>query len=146
MFTIDDKKNPNCTLFFYSELENYFFVYNRNRDLEPTKNGTEFSNGDKIYANIYLNNTKNVNITIKNLKEDENGEEEDESKNKMNIFFRGRKNSSLSTTGIVLISVLIPLGLIVIVIAMIALYRKAAPLANIGENPNIVDSSQNLKN
>ncbi len=88
-------------MFFYSEQENYIYS---NQDYKPVNNSSGFSNNDIILTNIYLNDTQNVEITIKNKKE------EDESQNKTYHFFTVRKTSSgLSTTGIVLISVLVPL-------------------------------------
>ena len=64
---------------------------------------------------------------------------------KLIIFFRVRKNRGLSKAGVVLISVLVPIGLIGIVVALITLIRKTDPLANIKVNNNQIDSIKNVK-
>ena len=81
-FTVADDKNKNCSLYFYSELDNYFF--SDNESLIFVKNGTKISNGNQI-SNIYLNNTENVHIAISTTKLEE------KSSNSTKSYFRGRK-------------------------------------------------------
>ena len=118
------------SLFFYSEKENYFYYFSPEGFI-LFKNGTGLPNGNRILTNIYLNDTENIKITIKNKKIEE--KEEDEPQNKTtNYFNRNRKTSSgLSKAAVVLISVLVPVGLIGVVIAAIALTRKATTMPNI---------------
>ena len=117
-----------------------------NNDFQSVENGTKFEFGEVVLTNIYLNDTENVKITIK--KEKEKKKEDDKSQNgttKTNNFFRVRKNRGLSKAGVVLISVLVPIGLIGIVVALITLIRKTDPLANIKVNNNQIDSIKNVK-
>ena len=138
------------SLFFYSEKENYFYYFSPEGFI-LFKNGTGLPNGNRILTNIYVNDTENIKITIKNKKieekEEEKEKEEDEPQNKTtNYFNRNRKTSSgLSKAAVVLISVLVPVGLIGVVIAAIALTRKATTMPNIREHNNKMDSITNLK-
>jgi len=131
-----------------------------NNDFQSVENGTKFEFGEVVLTNIYLNDTENVKITIKKEKEEkkedegekekeeEKEKEDDKSQNgttKTNNFFRVRKNRGLSKAGVVLISVLVPIGLIGIVVALITLIRKTDPLANIKVNNNQIDSIKNVK-
>ena len=50
------------------DINNLVFVYNFENILVPIKNGTAFENGNKLYANFYLNITKNIKIKVKEAK------------------------------------------------------------------------------
>ena len=137
IFTINSKNNENCSLYFYSEYENFIFAYNHELVLKPVENGTQFSTGNKIYSNIFLNHSESVKISIKNTKDETDGEEK---KNSTNGFFRRKKkNSGLSTAAIVLMSVFIPLAVIGSLIAAIILARKLSTThiieASVTNNP-----------
>ena len=143
IFTINDNNNKNCSLYFYSELENYFYTP-ENIVLRPVKNGTKFLNGNKIYTNMYLNNTENVNIAISNKIIEEDNEKE-ENNNNTNSYFRGRKiNKKNSLAGILLISILVPIAVIGILIGMIIMTKKAIP--KVVEKSNIQDSINKFNN
>ena len=135
IFTIGNESDENCSLYFYSQLENYFFSYNEYSVLKPVENGTQFYKGSKIYTNMYLNDTEIVKVKMRNTsiedEEDEEGTDSDKILNNSNVFFRGRKTSNkMSTAGIILISVLVPLAVLGIVIATIALTPKPIPINN----------------
>ena len=118
-FTVADDKNKNCSLYFYSELDNYFF--SDNESLIFVKNGTKISNGNQI-SNIYLNNTENVHITISKEKIEE------KTNNSTKSYFRGRKiNKKKSLTGILLVSILVPIIALGALLGMIIMTKKATP-------------------
>ena len=118
-FTVADDKNKNCSLYFYSELDNYFF--SDNESLIFVKNGTKISNGNQI-SNIYLNNTENVHIAISTTKLEE------KSSNSTKSYFRGRKiNKKKSLTGILLVSILVPIIALGALLGMIIMTKKATP-------------------
>ena len=74
IFTIENNNNDeNCSLYFYSKYENFFFIY-EGAGLKPVENGTQFSNGTKIYSNIYLNNSEIVTISIKTTNTTDEGD------------------------------------------------------------------------
>ena len=134
IFNVKDENNQNCSLYFFSEYENFFYTINRSKNYGPVENGTKISNGKSIYSNLFLNNSEIVKILIRNTSNASNAEninnnekeKEKEKKNATNMFFRRQKSSGLSTVGIVLISILIPLAVIGSTIAIIALTRKTA--------------------
>ena len=124
IFTIENNNNDeNCSLYFYSNYENFFFKY-ENVVLKPVENGTQFSNGTKIYSNIYLNNSEIVTISIKSTINTNNTDINDITK-----YFR-RKNG-LSTTAIVLISIFVPIAVIGFFILAYVLTRKAAKIPEV---------------
>ena len=61
IFTIE---NNNCSYYFYSEFEKFFYIFNERHILEPVENGTLFQEKIKIYANYYVNISKSTQITI----------------------------------------------------------------------------------
>ena len=61
IFTIENEK---LSFYFYSEIENLLYVMNERHILEVTKNGTEFTYKNKIYANYFVNITEDTNIRI----------------------------------------------------------------------------------
>ena len=138
IFTIENNNNDeNCSLYFYSNYENFFFKY-ENVVLKPVENGTQFSNGTKIYSNIFLNNSEIVTISIKSTintnntdTTDEVDNEEEEPKNDTTLYFRRKKNNGLSTAGIVLISIFVPIAVIGFFILAYVLTRKAAKIPEI---------------
>jgi hypothetical protein len=147
IFTINDTNNLSCSLYFYSELDNFFYEY-KDTELKPVKNGTLFLNGLKIYTNMYLNNTENVYVTISNTiieeKEEEKEEEYNKEYNNTNNYFRGRKKRKSSLAGILLISILVPVVVIGILLAIIFMNRKTIPITKTVEYQNSQDSLQKL--
>ena len=143
IFTIDNNNiDENCSLYFYSKYENFFFQY-EDVILTPVENGTQFSNGSKIYSNIFLNNSEIVKISIRNTNENvEGNNKEEEPKNDTNTnntdinditkYFR-RKNG-LSTTAIVLISIFVPIAVIGFSILAYVLTRKPAKIPEISSS------------
>ena len=134
-FIINDSNNQNCSLYFYSELDNYFYV----NSTSVIKNGTQLVNGSEIYTNIYLNNTENVHITISKEKIEE------KANNSTKSYFRGRKiNKKNSLAGILLVSILVPIVAISILIGMIIMTKKTIP--KVVENPTTQDSFNKFNN
>ena len=143
IFTIDNNNiDENCSLYFYSKYENFFFQY-EDVILTPVENGTQFSNGSKIYSNIFLNNSEIVKISIRNTNTtDEGNNNENEPKNDTNTnntdinditkYFR-RKNG-LSTTEIVLISIFVPIAVIGFSILAYVLTRKPSKIPEISSS------------
>ena len=138
IFTINNNNNDeNCSLYFYSKYENFFFKYDQSAVLRPVKNGTQFSNGTKIYSNIYLNNSEIVTISIKTTNttdERDNNEEESTNETTTNAttrYFRPKKNNGLSTAGIVLISIFVPIAVIGFFILAYVLTKKAAKISEV---------------
>ena len=107
-------------MYFFSKYENFFYAKNETPSLGPVENGTKISDGESIYSNLFLNHSENVKILIRNTSDAKNINEE---KNDT-IYFRRKKSSGLSTVGIVLISIFIPLAVIGSIIATILLTRK----------------------
>ena len=140
IFTIDNNNNDeDCSLYFYSKYENFFFRYEE-LALKPVENGTQFSNGTKIYSNMFLNNSEIVKISIKTTNntnmtdEGDNNEEEPKNETTTNAttrYFRRKKNNGLSTAGIVLISIFVPIAVIGFLILAYVLTRKAARIPEI---------------
>jgi hypothetical protein len=137
IFTIENNNNDeNCSLYFYSKYENFFFRY-EDVVLKPVEYGTQFSNGTKIYSNIYLNNSEIVTISIKTTNttdERDNNEEESTNETTTNAttrYFRPKKNNGLSTAGIVLISIFVPIAVIGFFILAYVLTRKAAKIPEV---------------
>ena len=126
IFNVKDENDENCSLHFFSEYENFFYAKSGTQNLKSVENGTEVSNGESIFSNLFLNNSENVKILIRNTSNAENINNEEEEKNATYIFFRRKKSSGLSTVGIVLISILMPLAVIGTIIATIVLTRKTA--------------------
>ena len=152
IFTINDQNNKNCSLFFYSEFNNFFFLNGPYNSFYPITNGTKVANGTKVYSNIFMNTTEVVKISIKNTSQGnstEKGEEEEEEeqKNTTTNYFRGRKKSSnkMSTAGIILISILVPLAAAGIAIAAIILTRKSVPITKIESYPNTEHSLKRIQ-
>ena len=147
IFTIDDSIE-NCSLTFNSELDNFFYKLNEQNALRPVDNGTNLSNGNKIYTNIFLNTTEDVKITILSTNKTENEEEEEEHlKNKTHLYFRARKTGNkMSTAGIILISILIPLAVVGIITTIIILTRKASNIPKNGATPYTENSLKKFNN
>ena len=120
IFNVKSENDENCSMYFFSKYENFFYAKNNSINLGPVENGTGVSNGESIYSNLFLNNSEIVQILIRNT----SNVNEEEEKNSTFIFFRKQKSSGLSTVGIVLISVLIPIAVIGSIIATIILTRK----------------------
>ena len=136
IFTLETKDNENCSLYFYSKYENFFFVYDNQALLIPVENGTEFVNGTKIYSNFYLNHSETVSVSIRNTDNETNNNGEGEEEKSTNVYFiRRKKSSGLSTVAIVLMSVFIPIVVIGSLITVIILTRKP------GLNNKVVSSS-----
>ena len=57
-------ENDNCSYYFYSEFEKFFYIFNERHILEPVENGTLFQEKIKIYANYFVNISENTQITI----------------------------------------------------------------------------------
>ena len=140
IFAIDNNNNDeNCSLYFYSKYENFFFRY-EDIVLKPVENGTQFSNGSKIYSNIFLNNSEIVTISIKTTNttdERDNNEEESTNETTTNAttrYFRPKKNNGLSTAGIVLISIFVPIAVIGSFILAYILTRKAAKIPELSSS------------
>ena len=145
IFTIGNESGENCSLYFYSELENYFFSYDKHKTLKPIENGTQFYKGSKIYTNMYLNDTEIVKVTMRNTSIEEEEETDDAIWNNPNIFFRGKKTSSkMSIAGIILISVLVPLAVLGIVIATIVFAPKPTPIMKSAAYTQSFSSTQKL--
>ena len=159
IFTINDT-NLSCVLYFYSELENFFYEYD-DAMLKPVKNGTQFYNTQIIYTNMYFNNTKNVYVFISNTsiveKEEEPNKEYNNTNNKNNAnntnntnntnnFFRGKKKGKNSLAGILLISILVPVVVIGILLAIIFMSRKTIPITKTVQCQNSHDSLQTINN
>ena len=155
IFTINDTNNIGCNLYFYSELENFFYS-NENDEFELVENGTRFFNNQKIYTNLYFNNTENVYVVISNtsIEEKESNKESNEESNKeyneeynnTNNFFRGRKKRKNSLAGILLISILVPVVVIGILLAIIFMSRKTIPITKTVQCQNSQDSLQTINN
>ena len=120
IFNVKSENDENCSLYFFSKYENFFYAKNETPSLGPVENGTKISDGESIYSNLFLNHSENVKILIRNTSDAKNINEE---KNDT-IYFRRKKSSGLSTVGIVLISIFIPLAVIGAIIATILLTRK----------------------
>ena len=123
---LKSENDENCSLHFFSEYENFFYAKSGTQNLKSVEKGTEVSNGESIFSNLFLNNSESVKILIRNTSNLTNINNEEEEKNATYIFFRRKKSRGLSTVGIVLISILIPLAVIGSIIATIVLTRKAA--------------------
>ena len=145
IFTIENNNNDeNCSLYFYSKYENFFFIY-EGAGLKPVENGTQFSNGTKIYSNIFLNISEIVTMSIKTTNninmtdEGDNNKEEPKNETTTNAttrYFRQKKNNGLSTAGIVLISIFVPIAVIGFFILAYVLTRKAAKIPEVlSSNP-----------
>ena len=134
IFTID-KNNGNCSYTFYSELDNFFFIYNEDYFLEPVKNGTEFTDNVEVYTNFYLNTTENIKITIISKNEDENKKEEEiesvQQNNTFNLFTRTKKKNKLSTAGIILISIFGSLAAIILTVIICILSSKKKVISEV---------------
>ena len=136
IFTIDNNNNndENCSLYFYSKYENFFFKY-EDIVLRPVVNGTQISNGTKIYSNIFLNNSEIVKISIKTTNNtnttDEGDNNEKEPKKNATRYFRRKKNNGSSTAGIILISIFVPIVVIGFLILAYVFTGKAAKIPEI---------------
>ena len=115
IFTIEKE---NYLYSFYSELEPFIYIMNKNHILEAAKNGTKFKNGEKIYINYYLNITENINISIKAEYDGPKNKEDDD------------KGKGLPTHIIVLIIVGSLIVLIIIIIIIICVISKKKKVSN----------------
>ena len=97
-------QNENSSYYFYSEIDNVFYVMNEDHILEVAKNGTEFKYQDKIYVNYFVNITEDTKISILV----DNNNNEDESENIEPIRNHSRNKKGFST----LVKLLIIVGLI----------------------------------
>ena len=131
------------TNIYFNDTENVAIIIKANKKEEEKEKEIE-KEKEKEKEEKEKENKKEKEEEEEKGKEKEK-EEEEKSQNKTNNFYRSRKtNRGLSKTGIVLVSVLVPLGLIGIVTAMIVLTRKVTPLNNTRENNNKIDSIMNL--
>ena len=112
IFTIETK---NKSYYFYSEIENLFYVMNNAHILKPSPNGTEFTYQDKIYVNYFVNITENTTLSIV-LKNKHNNDDSDK--------------NGLSTGILVLIIVGSALVLIIIIVLIVICVSRKNKLSN----------------
>ena len=133
IFTIE---KVNYSYYFYCELDNFFYVLNEHHILEAAKNGTAFKNRDKIYVNYFVNITKNINIFIKVVKENEMEEEDENNEEKKDKI--SDKKGWLST-GIIILIVIFSV-IIVILIFLIIYFLKKKKNDNFEEQLTSIES------
>ena len=112
-------ENENYTYIFDSNAKNLFYTYNDAHILAITDKN-EFNNTDKVYVNFYTNITENIEIKIKPVKNNKDGE--------------NKEKEGLPTWGLVLIIIgaLIVVAVIIIIIILI-LKRKGMSSSEIDE-------------
>ena len=112
-------ENENYTYIFDSKAKNLFYTYNDAHILAITDKN-EFNNTDKVYVNFYTNITENIEIKIKPVKNNKDGE--------------NKEKEGLPTWGLVLIIIgaLIVVAVIIIIIILI-LKRKGMSSSEIDE-------------
>ena len=140
LFTIDND-DENITYSFDSDTHPLLYAYDGLNDLEDINDTFTFKKNDKIFCNLFVNNTENITIKIKSYNNDSDSDDDDH-KNSTdnttnNAFFTFQKKKRGLSAGTIIAIIASILGALIILFTTIIICNK-----NQGTNLGLTNNSE----